>query len=347
MLESEREAEALTAFLETPRGKMLPTSGHLWILRAVDGPYFQRLSSVLNPWVRQSDRRLASPFIQRSLDPLYVPCDPLALAIVFATKHREEVLHHLALAVEQLEEGGVLLVTVANDLGSGSLEKRVRELLGHVEPFSKHKCRVLYAIKKAETLNVKLLEQWKAQGAHQQVGTERLWSCPGIFSWRGPDEGSRFLEAFVLQGLKGHGADFGAGNGYLTRSILARNPLIQAMELLEVERKALDAAERNLQGISENPARLGYHWVDITQGTGLSGLDFIVMNPPFHAERGSVPALGRAFIHEAMKALRSGGKLFMVANRQLPYEAELTETRGVLVRRQEAGGFKLLEVEKR
>lgn len=37
----------------------------------------------------------------------------------------------------------------------------------------------------------------------------------------------------------------------------------------------------------------------------------------------------------------------MVANRHLPYEGELGSTGGTLVRREEASGFKVLEVVKR
>jgi 16S rRNA (guanine1207-N2)-methyltransferase len=47
------------------------------------------------------------------------------------------------------------------------------------------------------------------------------------------------------------------------------------------------------------------------------------MNPPFHEGRAADPALGQAFIEAAAKALRSGGRLFLVANRGLPYEAVL------------------------
>ena len=71
------------------------------------------------------------------------------------------------------------------------------------------------------------------------------------------------------------------------------------------------------------------------------------MNPPFHSERGSLPLLGQWFIAEAMKALRPGGRLFMVANRHLPYEVALGSAGGSLVRREEASGFKVLEVLKR
>jgi 16S rRNA (guanine1207-N2)-methyltransferase len=49
------------------------------------------------------------------------------------------------------------------------------------------------------------------------------------------------------------------------------------------------------------------------------------MNPPFHAGRATDPSLGRAFIQSAARILAPNGKLWMVANRHLPYETTLSE----------------------
>ena len=48
--------------------------------------------------------------------------------------------------------------------------------------------------------------------------------------------------------------------------------------------------------------------------------DAIVCNPPFHAGRAAEPALGQGIIAAAARALRPGGRFYMVANRGLPYE---------------------------
>jgi 16S rRNA (guanine1207-N2)-methyltransferase len=47
------------------------------------------------------------------------------------------------------------------------------------------------------------------------------------------------------------------------------------------------------------------------------------MNPPFHQGRAADPGIGQQIIRAAAKALKKGGRLMMVANRQLPYEAIL------------------------
>jgi 16S rRNA (guanine1207-N2)-methyltransferase len=68
------------------------------------------------------------------------------------------------------------------------------------------------------------------------------------------------------------------------------------------------------------------------------------MNPPFHAQsRADRPDLGRRFIDVSAQALRARGRLLMVANRHLPYEAVLGERFAQVRVLADAGGFKVLE----
>ena len=47
------------------------------------------------------------------------------------------------------------------------------------------------------------------------------------------------------------------------------------------------------------------------------------MNPPFHTGRSAEASIGQRMIAAAAKALKPGGRLLMVANRELPYEDTL------------------------
>jgi len=341
MNEQESQAAALDIYLER-ESHVLPESGcGVLIYRAVPGDYLLRLGKTRDVHGIQTDKPMADELSRLGYLQDEPPANRVRLAIVFATKHREEVLYHLALAADHLEEGGILIVTAANTLGAPSLERRTAELMGGVESFCKHKCRVFQAVKRSDRMNLELLQAWKQAGELRRIEATGYYSRPGLFSWKGIDLGSRLLAESLPADLHGCGADLGAGYGYLSRMALEQSSGIRVLHLFEAERKALDAARRNLAEF-ESRCELHFHWADVMAGLGVSGLDFVLMNPPFHVGRGALPALGRSFVQAALKALKPGGRLFMVANRHLPYEGEIQALSAIVESEVQDSGFKLI-----
>ena len=75
--------------------------------------------------------------------------------------------------------------------------------------------------------------------------------------------------------------------------------------------------------------------------------DVIVTNPPFHALPGDArPDIGRAFIAAAGEALKPDGVLWLVANRQLPYEEALGANFASVRVVAQRDGFKVVEAVK-
>jgi len=73
----------------------------------------------------------------------------------------------------------------------------------------------------------------------------------------------------------------------------------------------------------------------------------IISTPPFHTpSRADRPDIGQRFIAVAAQALRPGGRLYVVANRHLPYEYTLNESFGAVRVIAERDGFKLVEAVK-
>ena len=88
------------------------------------------------------------------------------------------------------------------------------------------------------------------------------------------------------------------------------------------------------------------HWHDVARGVA-ERFDAIVCNPPFHAlGRGERPDIGRAFIASAADALKPGGRLWLVANRHLPYEQALGEGFAQMRTVAQQRGFKIVEATK-
>ena len=73
----------------------------------------------------------------------------------------------------------------------------------------------------------------------------------------------------------------------------------------------------------------------------------IVSNPPFHTQgRADRPDIGRRFIAVAAEALKPGGRLWLVANRHLPYEEVLNASFGSVRTVAQQDGFKIIEAVK-
>jgi len=232
------------------------------------------------------------------------------MGLVLATKHKEENFANLARSWALLADGGTLVCAGSNDDGIPSLEKQAAKVFGLAGSLPKFHCRVFWLLKGRTPPP----DYWRSLAGLQTV--EGGWrSQPGIFSWDKIDDGSALLAEYLPSDLAGHVADFGCGWGYLAREVLARSPDIQDIDLIDAEHLALDAARANV-----TDERASFHWLDLTSERAPEVYDSIVCNPPFHTGRASTPALGQSLIEAASKALKPGGRLYMVANRGLPYE---------------------------
>ncbi|MCX7033096.1 MAG: methyltransferase [Arenimonas sp.] len=262
--------------------------------------------------------------------------------LVLSPRQRTESRALLARAVSQAMPGGVVLAAAANNEGARSMQDDLACLAGPVQALSKNHCRACWTAPLGEGVDRALLDEWLALDAPRRIANGRFLSRPGLFAWDRVDAASALLASCLPPDLAGRCADLGAGFGYLSSEVLARCPGVTAIDLYEAEARALALARENLAGAR---VPVGLHWHDVTTGLP-QPYDAIVSNPPFHQGRADEPALGLAFIAAAAAALRPGGRLWLVANRHLPYEAALsggfTHVRTV----REDAGFKVIEAVK-
>jgi 16S rRNA (guanine1207-N2)-methyltransferase len=238
------------------------------------------------------------------------------LGLVLMTKHKEENFANLARGWALLEPGGTLACAGANDDGAASLERHAAKAFGLGGTFSKFHSRVFWLSKTDREPPA----YWRGLAGLQPVADSSWLSRPGIFSWDRIDDGSALLARHLPDDLAGHVADFGCGWGYLAREALARSPALSRIDLIDAEHLALDAARANLKD-----RRATFHWLDLATEAAPATYDAILCNPPFHTGRAATPALGQKVIEAAARALKSGGRFYMVANRGLPYEPLLKQ----------------------
>ena len=240
--------------------------------------------------------------------------------LLLATKNQRETENLLARSFMALRDNG-FLVMVADNKSGGTRLKKMFEKLGfsNIAEAAKNKARVVWAQKTA--VNKVFLEQCLSLDRPREIA-EGLRSRLGLYGWDKIDKGSQILVSHLPADLKGKGADFGCGYGYLSRAVLAKNKKIKALDYIDADFRALEMCAHNTQGFELE--KRGF-WLDLTNETPelRPYYDWIVMNPPFHEGKKTDSDIGAAFIKKASRYLRKKGQLWMVANNHLPYERVL------------------------
>ena len=287
---------------------------------------------------------LARAGFELALEP---PADQFPLVMLLPPRQREQSRAQFARALQSLAPGGVVLAAMPNREGAKSGEADLARLAGPLHTLSKHHCRVFWTRPLDAAADPALVDAWSRLDAPRRIADPRVpgggfLSRPGVFAWDRIDPASLLLAAHLPSDLHGRVADLGAGWGYLAGQVLARCPQVAALDLYEADARALELARANLAAWGAG-VPLGFHWHDVTTGVP-ARYDAIVSNPPFHGSgREERPDLGRAFIAAAAAALLPGGRLWLVANRHLPYESALGAGFGSVREVAARDGFKVIE----
>lgn len=257
-------------------------------------------------------------------------------AMIHAPPGVLERRYALAQALRALKVGGRLDVMAPKDKGGSRLKKELEAFGLDVGETAKAHHRRCVVIRTGRETG---LDETIAAGAMQVVPGLEAWSQPGVFAWDRIDAGSAQLAEHV-PALKGAGADLGCGYGALATVVL-RSQAVTSLRLIDLDRRAVEAARKNVED-----ARATFEWADVRTLETNGDLDFIVSNPPFHDGGAEDRRLGQAFIRKAAEMVKKGGVLYLVANRHLPYEAELAAAFKRVTPKGDGGGYKLFEAVK-
>ena len=267
------------------------------------------------------------------------------LVLLLPPRQRDESRALMARAIAMTQPGGRVMACASNNEGARSGEADLERIGGEVETLVKNRCRAFWTGPLQGPIDAALAAQWLELDAARPIADGRFMSRPGVFAWDRVDVASALLAEHFHADLAGHAADLGAGFGYLSAELLARCPGISALDVYEAEGRALDLAKHNLASF-ESRVTLDYRWHDVTAGLP-STYDVIVSNPPFHTHaRADRPDIGKRFIAVAAESLKPGGRLLVVANRHLPYEAVLDASFGKVRTVAQEHGYKIVEAVK-
>lgn len=232
-----------------------------------------------------------------------------------------------AMLAEACSLADLVIVDGSKTDGIDSIWKTCRKVLGNLPSVTKDHGRIFWFSKTAA------FSDFAAPPPEQ--GPHGFYTTAGVFSDGAVDAGSALLAQALPDKLPARMADLGAGWGFLSQAVLQREG-VKHLDMIEAEALALNCARLNI-----NDPRAAFHWADATAFKPDAAYDGIVMNPPFHTGRKADAGLGRAFIMAAAKMLAPHGKLWMVANRHLPYEATLQDAFRNVTELPCNGGFKI------
>jgi 16S rRNA (guanine1207-N2)-methyltransferase len=238
-----------------------------------------------------------------------------------------------------LKPGGRLYVAGAKAQGIGAIKSRMAEIFGaagtlgyrkgvHVVVATRPERWVETAAAALETIDVHV------RGQHLQLALR-----DGVFARGGLDDGTRMLLDAIEVRPDDRALDLGCGGGIIGM-LLARLAPAGEVELVDSDTAAVALARDNLQRnmITNAIARAG----DGIAGAADTRFDLIASNPPFHLGRNQTTAIARRFIAEDARALRSGGRFYLVANRFLPYNDEIRAAFGNVQEIAGDGRYKVL-----
>lgn len=229
--------------------------------------------------------------------------------LVTLPRARDAARARIALGAAHLAPGGALWVDGQKTDGIESILKEIKALGGISDTHSKAHGKIARVDDPSA-----IPADWAAAALSPAPG---FTTRAGVFSAEGVDAGSAMLAAALPEKLPTRIVDLGAGWGWLSAQILA-HPGVETLHLVEADATALDCARRNV-----TDPRARFHWADALDFRLPEPVNGVIMNPPFHEGRAADPGLGAAFIKAAAGLLTGAGRLWMVANRHLPYEAEL------------------------
>lgn len=259
-------------------------------------------------------------------------------SLVLCGKHKGHNDALFAAALRRTRPGGTIVIAGDKMSGAGSFARRLAGTFSIIDRQSKYH-GVVFWLHRPQQLDQAQVEVTRPLPPVRV--DDRFSASPGMFSHDRVDPASALLARCLPGDLTGRIADFAAGWGYLSVQLVERCSALTAIDLYEADFATLQAARENLAPVPDG-ARVEYHWHDLIAEPVERRYDAIVMNPPFHQGRSADPNIGQAMIRVAANALERRGRLYVVANRHLPYERILEQefhSHGRLV---DEAGFKVL-----
>lgn len=255
--------------------------------------------------------------------------DQYDTAVLFVPKGRDLGRAQLWSALQVLRPDGDCFIAGPNKGGAKTMIRDAATLFGDCNVVAYRKSHRVAVSQKSTRSADQYPSDWGPDPTQPQtrtfetpLGELNVTTLPGIFSWDELDDGTAcLLEQLDIRDAQ-TALDIGCGTGIIG-ALIARH----GVETLLVDENLL-AVVASTQTIEQNAitqasVRASDVYSDIHET-----FDLIVSNPPFHQKFDVNTNTAHRIIRDAKKHLNPGGRLIIVCNAFLPYEAVFDEAFG-------------------
>ncbi|MDK9755837.1 methyltransferase [Vibrio sp. D173a] len=231
---------------------------------------------------------------------------------------------HLVWLLSQLRKAlpascPIVAVNKAKEIHTSTL-KLFEKYLGETKTslaWKKH--RLVFSSANAQpVIDVDPMPIWGVEGESIQ-----LKNLPNVYSGESLDLGARFMLQHLPQDptLK-HVIDLGCGNGVLSVKMGQLNPQARLTSVDE-SFMAIESAKQNLIDNLGDARDIQCIVNNCLDGFTPECADIVMCNPPFHQQQAITDHIAWQMFCDAKQILNQGGKLLVIGNRHLGYDAKL------------------------
>ena len=269
-----------------------------------------------------------------------LPADDFDQAIIFVPKSKELLNYVLYNVVSRLNVGASIFLVGEKKAG---VERAAKQLLlfGPACKLDSARHCQMWQMAVEKTVTAKKLDDWAQQyTVTTPNGDLNICALPGVFSQNRLDIGTAVLLPYLSQVTAGKIADFGCGSGVISAYLAKLNPKNRIFAM-DVDAFALASTQMTFEKNNLSPEQL-----EITAVTGIEDaplfLHAIVSNPPFHQGIHTDYNASESLCKTSRRHLKSGGELWIVANRFLNYPLLIEQNFGQCTTKADQQGFKVL-----
>lgn len=263
--------------------------------------------------------------------------------------HEKQALFQLLFdAFNILPIGGRCYIAGANNEGIKTAQKTIADIFGNANKLAEHAShRVVVATKRTDTpATPEIFDSPYLEGdAFSEMNVKlrgmpiTVYSRPGVFSWDHVDEATALLADHMVVNSGESVLDLGCGSGGLG-VVAAKLSGSGRVRLVDADNEAVRSTRGTIEVAKAKNASVVVS--DVASAVIDERFDVVVSNPPFHVGKATNLELPRQFIRDAFEVLNPKGRLYLVANRTLPYESMIQEQFGHVQTVHDGQRFKVL-----